>query len=257
MRERPRRDIERALLASVCRALGKNDAIVAGIDEVGRGSPAGPVGVGVALIDARTSDSFPALLADSKQLTPRARVGLVEPVRRWVRASAVGYALPSVVDQWGIIQALRWAARAALSQLAVAGFYPDAILLDGSHDWFSASRPEDGDIAQQFELFCRLFRTDSFPGRQFGVPGGDMEHLLPALPVMTVVRGDATCAVVSAASVLAKVARDELMGDLARLYPDYGWDSNEGYASPTHRQAIADRGLTRWHRHSWHVSGAH
>ena len=69
----------------------------------------------------------------------------------------------------------------------------------------------------------------------------------------TVVHGDATFASIAAASVLAKTYRDERMRELAREYPEYGWDRNFGYPTPEHIDAIRRFGYTPWHRKSFHV----
>ncbi|MBR1405832.1 MAG: ribonuclease HII [Bacteroidales bacterium] len=69
----------------------------------------------------------------------------------------------------------------------------------------------------------------------------------------TVVHGDATYACIAAASVLAKTWRDERMRELAKEYPQYGWDRNFGYPTAEHIEAIRRFGYTPWHRTSFHV----
>ena len=69
----------------------------------------------------------------------------------------------------------------------------------------------------------------------------------------TVVHGDATYASIAAASILAKTYRDEFMRELARDYPQYGWDSNMGYPTAAHIEAIRRYGYTPWPRKSFHV----
>ena len=71
-------------------------------------------------------------------------------------------------------------------------------------------------------------------------------------PYKTVVHGDATYASIAAASVLAKTWRDERMAELARQYPEYGWDHNAGYPTPEHIEAIKRHGYTPEHRKSFH-----
>ena len=66
-----------------------------------------------------------------------------------------------------------------------------------------------------------------------------------------VVKGDARCLSVAAASILAKVARDAVMADLARAWPGYGWDRNAGYPTPEHRAALRTHGVTPHHRRSF------
>ena len=71
-------------------------------------------------------------------------------------------------------------------------------------------------------------------------------------PYRTVVHGDATYASIAAASVLAKTWRDERMRELARQYPEYGWDHNMGYPTPEHIAAIKRHGYSPEHRKSFH-----
>ena len=72
-----------------------------------------------------------------------------------------------------------------------------------------------------------------------------------ACPVKTVVGGDGLSFSIAAASVVAKVTRDRLMHALARRYPGYGWETNVGYATREHGEAIARLGPTRHHRRSF------
>lgn len=69
----------------------------------------------------------------------------------------------------------------------------------------------------------------------------------------TVVHGDATYASIAAASVLAKTYRDDFMRDLAKKFPEYGWDKNMGYPTAEHIAAIRKYGFTEHHRKSFHV----
>ena len=74
------------------------------------------------------------------------------------------------------------------------------------------------------------------------------------LPGEALVKGDARVASIAAASILAKVRRDALMADLARLYPAYGWAQNAGYPTPAHRAALQRNGMTPHHRRSFRGS---
>ena len=109
-RTRPDRSLEKALLETY--------DYVGGLDEVGRGALAGPVSVGLAIVARRTDDDFPEGLADSKQLTARARTGLIEPVHGWLVDHAVAPASPAEHDEPGIVGALRMAGLRALQQVA-------------------------------------------------------------------------------------------------------------------------------------------
>lgn len=71
------------------------------------------------------------------------------------------------------------------------------------------------------------------------------------IPYTTVVKGDARYASIAAASVLAKTHRDELMRKLAAEYPGYGWESNMGYPTRQHREALIRLGVTPCHRRSF------
>lgn len=66
-----------------------------------------------------------------------------------------------------------------------------------------------------------------------------------------IVKGDAVCLSIAAASIVAKVIRDRLMVDLAQHHPEYGWHRNVGYPTPSHRQALLDHGVTPHHRRSF------
>lgn len=74
---------------------------------------------------------------------------------------------------------------------------------------------------------------------------------LPAaltIPARAIVKGDAKSLSIAAASILAKVARDRIMVDLAQQHPGYGWEENKGYPTLTHRRALAELGPTPFHR---------
>ena len=71
------------------------------------------------------------------------------------------------------------------------------------------------------------------------------------LAAEAVVKGDARCLSIAAASVLAKVLRDRIMVDLAQQHPGYGWEVNAGYPTPAHKRALLDIGITPHHRRSF------
>ncbi|MDD9207316.1 ribonuclease HII [Georgenia sp. 10Sc9-8] len=229
-RRTPTRTLERRLLGSA--------TLVAGMDEVGRGALAGPVSVGVAVVAPTTPTRAPRGLADSKLLGAGAREALVDPVRRWCVGTAVGHAEPAEIDALGIIRGLRLAGRRALASLAGAGLVPEVVILDGIHDWLS--EPAQGDL---------LGLVDP----QVHVPGTGAPVPVPV--VRTEVKADATCSVVAAASVLAKVERDSRMQTLAEGFPQYGWSENKGYASREHQAALREHGPCELHRRSWRLPG--
>lgn len=188
--------------------------LVIGVDEVGRGAVAGPVAVGVHVVVAGTA-VFPDGLRDSKLLSEKKRESLAPLVGEW-GAGAVGYGTAAEIDRLGIGAILGQAARRALLELHEAGVPVGraAILLDGSHDWLSPA-------------------------------------LRSPLDVRTRVGADRTCASVAAASVRAKVARDELMRRAHEEHPQYAWASNKGYGSKAHYAGITEHGLTDLHRKTW------
>ncbi|WP_034622660.1 ribonuclease HII [Cellulomonas sp. URHE0023] len=222
MRPAPHLRHERLLLRNGARLL-------AGMDEVGRGSLAGPVSVGVVVVDVATR-SAPKGVADSKLLAPAARIALLPALRRWGVARAVGHASAEEIDAIGIIAALRLAGTRALESVAREVGPVDVVLLDGSHDWLS--RPAQGD----------LFTLDDEP-------------LAAAPRVHMRIKADRSCASVAAASVLAKCERDAMMVVLSADHPHYRWDENKGYASPEHMAALRELGPSVLHRRSWRLPG--
>ncbi|MET3205191.1 UNVERIFIED_ORG: ribonuclease HII [Arthrobacter sp. UYEF13] len=202
---------------------------LAGVDEVGRGALAGPVSVGIAVVDLHTQKSL-AGVRDSKLLSPAERERLEPLVRRWSVASAVGHASAREIDALGIIAALRLAGTRAWQDILAAGISPDVVLLDGSHNWLSP--------AGQPSLFDE-------PPVDFACTA----------PVHTKIKADVQCLSVAAASVIAKVERDEQMRGLHSEYPEFGWDVNKGYATAIHRDALRAAGATPYHRVSWNLLG--
>jgi len=79
-------------------------------------------------------------------------------------------------------------------------------------------------------------------------------NLLPnglTLPARAVVKGDARSVSIAAASIVAKICRDRIMVDLAQQHPGYGWETNAGYPSKSHRLALQNLGVTPHHRRSF------
>lgn len=176
---------------------------VVGIDEVGRGSWAGPLTIGAVILprDRRVNK-----VRDSKQLTEREREALFDRIVDWCDAWSVGHASAAECDELGMSDAQRLAARRALEGLGVT---PDKALIDGKWDFLG------GGITQ------------------------------------TIVKGDATCLSISAASILAKVTRDRMMRVEDGHFPAYDFAWNKGYPCPRHRQALRGLGPCAIHRRSW------
>lgn len=102
-----------------------------GIDEVGRGSWAGPVTVGAVVAPNRHL----AGVRDSKLLTPAERDVAAARIRDWALAFGVGHASDRECDDLGMTAALRLAAERALAQVEASGFIADRVILDGKHDY--------------------------------------------------------------------------------------------------------------------------
>jgi ribonuclease HII len=177
--------------------------VVVGLDEVGRGSWAGPLVIGAAVLprDRRVNG-----VRDSKMLSEARREALFPRVAGWCAAWAVGAASQEECDAWGMAEAQRVAAARALDAL---GVIPDRVLVDGNWD---------------------------FVGRGTTV---------------RVIKGDAACLTIAAASILAKVSRDRQMRREAEHFPAYDFESNKGYPCPRHKMALQAYGPTSIHRRSW------
>jgi ribonuclease HII len=201
------------------RRLLREHPIVIACDEVGRGALAGPVAVGAAVIDApRARKRIPQGLRDSKLVPELRRADVAARAASWVSASAVGWATSAEIDEVGIMRALGLASIRALADLRAQGVVAEEaiVILDGNYDYISAA----------------------------GATG---------LRVQPVIKADRDCASAAAASVIAKVARDALMTELHDDLPAYQWARNKGYASPEHRDAIREHGISAHHRASWSI----
>lgn len=207
---------------TVERRLLREYPMVIACDEVGRGALAGPVAVGAAAVDvAGVRRRIPEGLRDSKLVTERRRPLIAQRARDWAAVTAVGWASVDEIDADGIVRALGRAAVRAIDLLREAGIDTagSVVLLDGNHDYITPA-------------------------------GGS------GLRVRPIVKADRDCASAAAASVIAKVARDEVMVALHETAPAYQWARNKGYASLQHRTAIRDHGLHAQHRQTWAITGA-
>lgn len=202
-----RADKARALLDktrekySLMRELG-GDGVIVGVDEVGRGSVAGPLTVcAVCLPDE------PVILGldDSKKLSPQRRAQIAAQVREVATAVGIAHIPPADIDEHGMAASLRCAMREAVE---ATGLDPDCVLIDGNP-------------------------VHAHPRER------------------CVVKGDAQVACIAAASIVAKVTRDELMVAADAEYPGYDLAASKGYASPAHIEAIREKGLTDFHRASF------
>ncbi|WP_029621872.1 ribonuclease HII [Ruegeria conchae] len=89
------------------------------------------------------------------------------------------------------------------------------------------------------------------PAPDFLLIDGNMIPRGMKLPSQAVVKGDARSMSIAAASIIAKIWRDQLMVDLAQQHPGYGWEANAGYPTKQHREALRNLGVTPHHRRSF------
>lgn len=189
-------------------------AYIIGIDEVGRGSLAGPVTVAAACIPSalRISNSKLGVLKDSKKLTAKQRNAWFEFFRSHpdVRYS-LARVYPRTIERINISKAANLAALRAFRRLerqlgkqAISG-----IFLDGG-----------------------LYLGNTKSG----------------IRAKTVVKGDEKFSAIKIASIIAKVSRDKAMATLAKTYPDYGFEAHKGYGTKTHYKALRRAGPSDMHR---------
>lgn len=176
--------------------------LVVGVDEVGRGSWAGPVVAAAVLL----SEPLPGL-RDSKLLTRAQRTHLAAEIQLRARAIGLGWVHPTDIDQIGLTHAIRLAMKQAMAQITAAY---DTIILDGAFNFLSDN---------------------------------------PKVQVQ--VKADSLVPAVSAASIIAKVARDQYMAEQAKLFPGYGFERHVGYGTRLHREMLKRRGICELHRRSY------
>ena len=187
--------------------------MILGIDEVGRGPWAGPLVVGAVILGGAEIEG----LDDSKKLAKKRREALDRVIREQAAAWALGWVSAGELDDVGMSQALRLATRRAVkqiqSQCKEKNLAFDEIIIDGTVN----------------------FLADTALGRY----------------VTVMAKADGLIPSVSAASIIAKVARDQFMAEQDMVYPDYGFASNAGYGVAKHRAAIERLGVTPLHRLSF------
>jgi ribonuclease HII len=187
---------------------------IVGIDEVGKGSWAGPLVIGIAMLSREMVFSDEPAVAlggvrDSKQLSEVQREDIFDQVAARCLRWSIGAASALECDQLGMVEAQRLATARGFAALSVASV--DVAIVDGRWDFVSPH----------------------------------------ARKVLVEVKADADCVSVAAASVLAKVSRDRMMRSLASDYPQWHFDTNKGYPCPKHRAALQGYGPSAIHRTSW------
>ena len=204
--------------------------IEAGCDEAGRGCLAGSV-FAAAVILPKDYDNPD--FNDSKQLSKKKRYALREQIIRDAVAWAVGIVTPAEIDRINILHASFLAMHRAIDQLAVR---PEALIVDGN----------------RFDPYKPLSENATEGRKERVVTRPDDPAVLPW---QCIVKGDGKYQNIAAASILAKTFRDDYMDELHLQYPMYHWNSNKGYPTRIHREAIARYGITPFHRKSYNLLG--
>ena len=191
------------------------DVIEAGCDEAGRGPLAGSVFAAAVIFDPQLLGkeehrAWLEMLNDSKQLTEKERLTLRPLIEQHAKAWAVVEVTTEEIDRINILKASILGMQRALDRLTIR---PEHIIVDGNK-W----KPY--------------------------IPEGEVMEI----PARTGVKGDGKYLSIAAASVLAKTYRDEYMMRLHEQYPQYHWDTNMGYPTKAHYEAIRKYGITPYHR---------
>ena len=187
--------------------------MILGIDEVGRGPWAGPLVMGAVILGQANIDG----LNDSKKLTAKKRQALDMEIREQASVWALGWVSARELDDVGMSEALRLGCRRTVEQIQVRcrekGVSFDEIIIDGTVNFLRGTALEDY--------------------------------------VTTMAKADGLIASVSAASIIAKVARDAYMQQQDAVYPGYGFASNAGYGTAAHRAGLEQLGACAEHRLSF------
>lgn len=185
-------------------------AVVAGLDEVGRGCWAGPLVAAVVALDAPIVG-----LRDSKKLSKKRRVELDVIIRSQAKGYGVGWVTPGEIDQFGLTKSVRLAMLRAMKKLHEQLQEYNEIIIDGNQNFLANV------------------------------------HGLMTANIKTLIKADDLVPAVSAASIVAKVARDAYMAEAATNYPHYGFDTHVGYGTAAHIEALKIYGVTDIHRKSY------
>jgi ribonuclease HII len=188
---------------------------IAGADEVGRGPLAGPVVAAVVILPRGFSHPE---IKDSKLLTPKQREKLAPVVRDNAESWGLGVVEVEEIDRINILRASLLAVVKALDCLKTK---PDCLLIDGNQPI-----PRELILNSKYSAGRSLYQK-------------------------TIVKGDLLCLSIAAASIVAKVARDAMMVELDKQYPQYGFAEHKGYACPTHLEALQRHGPSAIHRQSF------
>ena len=199
----------------------KSFKYVIGVDEVGRGAFAGPVTTAAVIFPVEFAKDFLELVNDSKMLSPEKRQ-MLSPLIKSNLTFSISTVSVSKINKVGIGKATEIAFRHSVSNIM------KKILNQNGNSKII-------NLKSEFFLLVDGFHIKYVKGiglkNQNAIIGGDKKSLT-----------------IAAASIVAKVHRDNLMIKLSKLYPEYKFDINKGYGTEKHRMTIKKYGLTRIHR---------
>jgi len=201
--------------------------VQAGVDEAGRGPLAGPVCAAAVIL----GDAGVHGLADSKLLSAKRRQALAAEIQAKSRAWGVGWASVTEIDELNILRATFLAMARAMQQCLAQ---------------LEKARPSDISAPTISDSMLSLVLVDG--NRSPADYSGPWQW---PYATQTIVKGDQTVACISAASILAKTARDQEMCRLDTEYPHYGFARHAGYGTKAHLQALAQHGPCAAHRKSF------
>lgn len=189
---------------------------ILGIDEVGRGPLAGPVAVGVFVLEKKNLKKVKnlyKLAKDSKKLSSKKREEIFQIIKEYQKLDILRYIVryesSKVIDKLGINKAIELCISKSFKQLKLK--------------------------AKECEVFL----------------DGGLKAPKEFIFQKTIIKGDDKIKVISLASIVAKVSRDSLMQKMAKKYPEYGLDIHKGYGTRQHRDAITKNGLSTFHRRTF------
>ncbi len=194
---------------------------IIGVDEAGRGPLAGSVYAAAVLYDLNNQPIFSGL-NDSKKLTAKKRDNLFTDIQQATLFSSIQSSSVEEIDSINILQATLLAMKRAIESVI------DFIIS-------SLNKPL-GSIQKIY-----------IDGNQSPKLSTQYRHL----PLETIIQGDAIMPIISAASVLAKVARDREMEALSLVYPEYCFDKHKGYGTKLHLETLRKHGPCEIHRKSF------
>lgn len=193
---------------------------VVGMDEVGRGSFAGPVVTAAVVFSKNIDLSLCKGINDSKMLKPLVRIQLAKEIKKICTSFAVEQSSVSIINKLGIGKATTIAFRKVVAKLT-----------------------KDKGIRQSNGIFILVDGFHIKYLRGFGLKNQK-----------AIIKGDQKSISIAAASILAKVYRDNLMMRLHEKYPMYGFAQHKGYGTKQHQHAIKKYGLSAIHRTSFDLS---